>query len=99
MDCGLPVSSVHGILHARILEWVAIPFSRGSSQPRDKIQVSLIAGGFFTVWATRIKEDPLKEEMTSHSSILVWKILLTEKPGGLQSMGPQRVGQDMMGYP
>ena len=39
---------VHGILQARILEWVAVPFSRGSSQPRDGIQVSHIAGGFFT---------------------------------------------------
>ena len=39
---------VHGILQARILEWVAIPFSRGSSQPRDRTQVSRIAGGFFT---------------------------------------------------
>jgi len=38
---------VHGILQARILEWVAVPFSKGSSQPRDQIQVSCIAGGFF----------------------------------------------------
>ena len=45
--------TVHGILQARILEWVAVPFSRGSSQPRDRTQVSLIAGGFFTRWATR----------------------------------------------
>ena len=44
---------VHGILQARILEWVAIPFSRGSSQPRDWTQVSCIAGGFSTSWATR----------------------------------------------
>ena len=40
--------AVHGILQARILEWVAFPFSRGSSQPRDGTQVSHIAGGFFT---------------------------------------------------
>ena len=40
--------TVYGILQARILEWVAFPFSRGSSQPRDQIQVSHIAGGFFT---------------------------------------------------
>ena len=40
--------TAHGILQARILEWVAFPFSRGSSQPRDLIQFSLIAGGFFT---------------------------------------------------
>ena len=40
--------SVHRILQARILEWVAFPFSRGSSQPRDQTQVSRIAGGYFT---------------------------------------------------
>ena len=45
--------AVHGILQARILEWVAFPFSRGSSQPRDRTQVSCIAGGFFTSWTTR----------------------------------------------
>ena len=45
--------AVHGILQARILEWVAFPFSRGSSQPKDKTQVSRIAGRFFTSWATR----------------------------------------------
>ena len=44
----LPGSSVPGILQARTLEWVAISFSRGSSQPRDRTQDSLIAGGFFT---------------------------------------------------
>ena len=44
--------TVHGILQARILEWVAFPFSRGSSQPRDLTQVSHTAGGFFTSWAT-----------------------------------------------
>ena len=45
--------TVHGVLQTRILEWVAFPFSRGSSQPRDRTQVSCIAGGFFTSWATR----------------------------------------------
>ena len=49
MDCSPPGSSVHGILQARILEWVAIPFSSGSSQPKDQIQVSCIAGGFLTI--------------------------------------------------
>ena len=44
---------VYGILQARILEWVDFPFSRGSSQPRDRTQVSCIADGFFTSWATR----------------------------------------------
>ena len=52
MDCSLPGSSVYGILQARILEWVAIPFFRGSSQLRDLTQVSHIAGKFFTDWAT-----------------------------------------------
>ena len=49
MDCSPRGSSVLGILQARILEWVAISFSRGSSQPRDRTQVSCIAGRFFTV--------------------------------------------------
>ena len=49
----LPASSVRGILQARILEWVAIPFSRGFSQPRDRTRVSFIVSWFFTIWATR----------------------------------------------
>ena len=49
----LPGSSVHGILQARILEWVEIPFSRGSSWLMDGTGVSCIAGRFFTIWATR----------------------------------------------
>ena len=53
MGCSPPGSSVHGIFQARILEWFAIHFSRGSSGPRDWTQVSCIAGRFFTVWATR----------------------------------------------
>ena len=52
-DCSLPGSSVHGILQAKILEQVAIPFSRDPSWPRDGTQVSYIAGKFFTVWTTR----------------------------------------------
>jgi len=53
MDCSLPCSSVHGIFQARVLEWVAISFLRGSSQPKDQTQVSSIARGSFTVSATR----------------------------------------------
>ena len=53
MDCSLPGSSVHEIFQARILEWVAISFSRGSSRPRDQTWVSHIAGRFFTIWAVR----------------------------------------------
>ena len=50
LDCSLPGSSVHGILQARILEWVATSSSRGSSQPRDRTRISCVstAGGFFT---------------------------------------------------
>ena len=53
MDCCPLGLSVHGILQARILEWVAIPFYRGSSLPRDWTCVSHMAGKFFTIWATR----------------------------------------------
>ena len=53
MDCSLPGSSVHGIFQARILEWVAISFSRGSSQTRDWTWVFCIVGRCFTIWATR----------------------------------------------
>ena len=51
-NCSLPGFSVHGILQAKILEWIAIPFSRGTSQPRDRTLVSCLAGKFITIWAT-----------------------------------------------
>ena len=50
-----------GILQATILEWVAFPFSRASSQPRDQTQVSRIAGGFFTSWTTREAQEHWSE--------------------------------------
>ena len=53
MDCNLPGFSAHGILQSRILKWVAIPFSSESSWLRDQTQVSCIAVGLFTFWATR----------------------------------------------
>ena len=53
IDCSLPGSSVHGLLQARVLEWVAYPFSSWSLQPRKQNRISCIAGGFFTSWATR----------------------------------------------
>ena len=52
MDCSLPGSSVHGILQARILEWFAISFSRGSSQPRDWTYISCIGRKILYCWAT-----------------------------------------------
>ena len=53
MDCSLPGSSLHGSLQARVLEWAAISFSRGSSWPRDRTWVSRIPGRHFNLWATR----------------------------------------------
>ena len=49
--------TVHGILQARMVKWVAFPFFRESSQPRDQTQVSHIAGRFFTSWATREAQE------------------------------------------
>ena len=66
MDYTLPDSSVHGILQARILEWVVIPFSRASFQLRDQTSVSCIARRLFTIWAT----------MFDLTSILVRQILV-----------------------
>ena len=52
-DCSPPGSSVHGIFQTRMLEWISIPFSKGSSQPRNQTWVSCIADRLFTDWATR----------------------------------------------
>ena len=61
-DCSSPGSSIHGVLQARILEWVAISFSRGSSWLRDRTQVSRITGRRFNLWATR--EVPIFDSIT-----------------------------------
>ena len=61
------VSNSHGILQARTLEWAALPFSRGSSQPRDWTQVSHIAGRFFTSWATREAQTTFMIIISSYS--------------------------------
>ena len=68
MDCSPPGSSIHGILQARILEWVAISFPRGSSWPRDRTQVSCIAGRYFNLWANRgLKHYHCKDQTYSHN--------------------------------
>ena len=74
MDCSLPSSSVHGILQARILEWVAIPFFSGSSPARDRTLVSYIAGRFFTVWTTR---EPLELQGSTYMQVFFshWLVL------------------------
>ena len=68
MDC-----IVHGILQARILEWVAVPFSRGSSQCRDWTQVSRIAGRFFISWARQTVEVIAKSRVRGRKA--KWKVL------------------------
>ena len=105
MDCSLPGSSAYGILQARILEWVAISFSWGSSWPRDGTLISrtgrrilyrLSHQGSPTLWTKKVKslsailetwvqslgqEDPQEKEIAIHSSILAWRIPLTEESG------------------
>ena len=66
MDCRLPGSSVHGLLQARILEWVSMPFSKGSSQSRDQTQVSRIAIRFFTIWATQVSRSVVSDSLQCH---------------------------------
>ena len=72
MDCNPPGSSVHGMLQARILEWVAISFSRRSSWPRNQTQVSSIVGRFFTSWATR--EALIFKHMPENLSFSWWEL-------------------------
>ena len=74
MDCNLPGSSVHGILQVRILEWVAISLSRGSSRPRNWTWVSCIAGRFFTDWAMREALSIMEEIKKAVSSREDWAI-------------------------
>ena len=68
MDDSPPGSSVHGILQAWILEWIAIPFSSGPSRPRDQTPVFRIAGRFFTFWATKESQYALSVHL-----MLAWK--------------------------
>ena len=78
MDYSLPGSSIHGILQARILEWVAISFSRGSSQPRDQTQVSGIGGGRFNLWATREAPLPKIKPLAKGQTISNWQSRLSD---------------------
>ena len=87
MDYSLPGSSVHGILQWRILEWVAISFSRGSSQPRDQTWVSCIAGRFFTVWGT-------KDALVTYQNITYLFSIIPVLYGFTQPSPPPNLGQD-----
>ena len=83
MDCSLSGSSIHGIFQARVLEWIAISFSRGSSQPRNRTRVSRI-----------VADALLSEPPGTHSSVLAWRIPGMGEPGGLPSTGSHRVRHD-----
>ena len=106
MDCSLPGSSIHGIFQAGVLEWGAIAFSEATLEPRPNL--SFLEEG--SVWASLVaqtvknlpvmqvcslgREDPLEKGMAIHSSVLAWRVLWTEKPGWLQSIGLQRTAHD-----
>ena len=77
MDCSLPGSSVHGNFQERVLEWVAISISRGSSQARDRIQICT-AGRRFAIWATR------KSLCTEY---IMWNAGLDEAQAGINIVG------------
>ena len=71
--CNPKDHKVHGILQASILEWVTFPFSRGSSQPRDRTQVSRIAGRFFTSWVTREAITACAKQISWDSEMWTWE--------------------------
>ena len=81
VDCSPPGSSIHGILQARILEWVAISFCRGSSRPRDRTQVSHIAGRRFNLCTTReaLKYKNIVSQKTSYRDTELQIQVLTSK--------------------
>ena len=76
MNCSPPGSSVNGIFQAKILEWVAISFSRGSSRPSNQTQVSCIAGRRFTIWATREALDATVSRIYFSEILLLTEMLL-----------------------
>ena len=100
-NCSPPGSFVHGVFQARILEWGAISYSRRSSQLGDWTPISCFCciGRqllYQETWVQSLgREDPPEKEMSTHSSILSWRIPWTEEPGGLLSMGMQRVRHDL----
>ena len=97
VDCSPPSSSVHGILQARILEWVAISFSRESSRPRDWTQVSHIAGRHFNLCITReaLKYKNTVSQKTSYRDtelqiqVLTSKISREERKPGWKKKGEE----------
>ena len=82
LDWSPPDSSVHGILQARILEWAAVPFSRGSSRPWDQTQASCVTGRFFTIWVTGNRFSLISNEIVGRLFIeivkSVWQFLILD---------------------
>ena len=99
IDCSPPGSSIHGILQAKILEWVAISFSRGFSFSRDRTWVSFIAGRFFTIWATRPCRRPCLSVSPGEGSSLQWVMSRRAKgPGLLHGGTGLRKGQLVLSF-
>ena len=104
MDCSPPGSTVHGILQARILEWVAKPSTRASFQPRNWTVISCVGGYIFCTHTHTHTHTYTYTHTHTHTHthtylgegnvkphhILAWRIPLTKEPGGLQSKGSQR---------
>ena len=86
--CSPPSYSVHGILQARMLEWVAIPFSRGSSWPRHRNRVACIAGRFFTVWATQtyLKDTFIQGGISPPKERSMWVDIILRKGHSISGM-------------
>ena len=104
LGCSPPGSSVHGIFQARVLEWGAIVFYTHSREYFVSC-ISLVSQRvknlpeMWKAWVSSLAwEDPLEQAMVTHSSILAWRIPWTEEPGGLQSMGSQKVGHDWVTF-
>ena len=105
MDCTLPGSSIHGIFQARVLEWGAIAFTfyQGTTALIFlSSQVALVVKNLLAICETHVQslgqEGPLEKEMTTHSSVLAWRIPWTEQPGGLQSMGHKEQDMQLVGF-
>jgi len=99
MDCSLPGSSIHGIHQARILEWVAISFSRGSSLPSDQTWVSCIAGRCFTLWVTREAHKKILNISTQHLAIPLLDIHLEKIKTLIQKDGASLVAKTIKNLP
>ena len=85
MGCSPPGPSVGGISQARILEWVVLSFSRGSSRSRDRTRVSCIAGSFLTIWATWFNKCPHLERSSNHKLKLLFDFWVPDSGGGTRT--------------